>query len=60
MSVPEITSLRIEYQRLKKKLFGDSKFAVPDESPDWKRYDQLFQFFYPQFRTKNFKTPCTK
>lgn len=47
-----------EYDNLKKELFGECKFVVLDQNSDTtKRYNQLLQFFFPQFRTKDFITP---
>ncbi len=51
-------ALLAEYHKLKKELFGTSKFAIVDKSDKrWPRYDQLFQFFYQQFRTQRYVSP---
>lgn len=53
--------LRDEYQELKAELFGHDSFVVEDDSnPKWKRYDQLFAYFNPSFRTDNWVNPLTK
>lgn len=48
-----------EYKELKKKIFGDCKFAIlcDNETEQDKRYNQLHQYFHPQFRTKDFINP---
>ena len=51
--------LRQEFRELQTKIFGISKFVIVQNTPDNKRYDQLFQFFYPEFRTKNYINPLT-
>jgi len=52
--------LNLEYKALKLALFGNNTFVVLDES-DKKviRYNQLFQYFYPNFRTAKFVNPLT-
>jgi hypothetical protein len=50
--------LHAEFMKLKKELFGEDKFVIPDpKNKKWKRYDQLLGFFFPQFRTKGWKDP---
>lgn len=46
-----------EYHALRKKLFGTAMFVVPQKSPDWNRYNQLFQWMYPQYRTSEYVSP---
>lgn len=47
-----------EYHQLKTELFGKDLFVIPESnSSRWDRYNQLFQFFYPQFRSKDFINP---
>lgn len=54
----ELQALLEEFKALKEKLFGKHAFVVLDEDhPDTKRYNQLFQFFYPSFRTKDWVSP---
>lgn len=56
----KMKSLLEEYRQLKAKLFPDNcPFSIvsEDDSKDWKRYNQLFAFFNPTFRTKNWINP---
>jgi len=47
-----------EYMSLKGELFGDSPFVILDDAdPKTTRYNQLFQFFHPEFRTQDWKSP---
>ena len=46
-----------EYRRLRNKLFQGLPFAEEQDTADWRRYNQLFAYFYPQFRTANFVEP---
>ena len=47
-----------EYKALRDKIFGTHTFVVDQpDSKDHKRYNQLFQFFYPPYRTKDFINP---
>lgn len=56
--IEKIKELKQEYEQLKSKLFGNNVFVVLDEdAEDTKRYNQLFQFFFPVYRTKNFISP---
>jgi len=61
----KLNKLLAEYKKLKYEIFGnDAKFAVLDENNPKvkalaKRYDQLFQLFYPQYRTKHWINPLT-
>lgn len=51
-------SLVREYEGLKKELFGECSFIVVDyDDPKQKRYNQLFMWSHPQFRTKDFIDP---
>jgi len=53
-----INALLIEYRQLKAKLFPDNcPFVETEDSPEWERYHQLFRFFYPSFRTKDWINP---
>jgi len=53
----EVEVLYNEFIRLKKAIFGDAIFVVVEETDQQKRYDQLFQYFYPTFRTKQYVSP---
>ena len=56
-----MTNLKVlhnEYAELKGKLFANCMFAADNGSEDWQRYNQLFQFFHPQYRTKEYKSPA--
>lgn len=47
-----------EYKELKKKIFQDCIFViVRDDNEEEKRFNQLHQFFNPQYRTKDFINP---
>lgn len=55
----DLKKINNEYQKLKTELFGNSSFAVYDQNcPKWKRYNQLFQFFHPRYRSKDWVNPC--
>lgn len=57
--------LKKEYEELKTKLFGDglggecAASEYDQNNPDWIRYNQLFGFYKPEFRTKNWIDPTT-
>lgn len=53
----KMAALLVEYKQLRDKLFENLPFAEPEDNEDWRRYDQLFAYFYPQYRTKNWKSP---
>lgn len=59
----KLEALAAEYKKLRYEIFGDdAKFALLDEkSPKVKkmarRYNQLFQFFHPSFRTQGYVSP---
>lgn len=55
----QTNSLRAEFNALREKLFAGHSFVQREKTQDWDRYDQLFAFFNPQFRTKNFTSPIT-
>jgi len=56
----KINALLEEFKQLKQKLFGSAMFVILDEThPDTKRYNQLLQYFYPQYRTSDFVNPLT-
>ena len=57
MKTTNLKKLHQEFTQLKKEIFGNCSFAEVQDTKKQKRYDQLFQFFYPQFRTKNFINP---
>lgn len=47
-----------EYRSLRDKLFQGLPFAEQiDGCPEWDRYNQLFCYFYPQYRTKEWIEP---
>ena len=47
-----------EFKELKESLFGNSTFVVLNQNDaKTQRYNQLLQFFYPSFRTKDFVSP---
>ena len=49
-----------EYKELKNRIFGNFTFVTwDDKDKDMQRYNQLFQFFYPNYRTKNFINPLS-
>jgi len=51
-------SLIREYEGLKRELFQESSFIIVDPcDPKQKRYDQLFQWIRPEFRTCEFIDP---
>jgi len=53
----KLQELEKEFNNLQKRLFGNCKFAIPDNSQDWQRYDQLKAFFHPEFRTESWVNP---
>ena len=53
----KMNELLNEYKKLKEEIFGKSVFVVSGNTEKGKRYNQLFQFFYPQFRTRDFINP---
>lgn len=54
----DMKALLTEFKALKEKLFAGGTFVVMnDDSIETKRYNQLFQFFHPEFRTKQFINP---
>jgi len=57
----KLESLVSEFKKLKHEIFGDHSFVVMEKSAKAKkmarRYDQLFQFFNPSFRTKAYVSP---
>ncbi len=59
----KMEALLAEYKKLKYEIFGDdAKFAMLNEkNPKVKkmarRYDQLFQFFNPEFRNQGYVSP---
>ena len=53
----KMEALLQEYRQLRDKLFAGLPFAEHIDNEDWRRYDQLFAYFYPQYRTKNWKSP---
>ena len=54
-----LNNLHNEYSTLKKELFppGTSFAEVDDHDQKRNRYNQLFQFFYPQYQTSNYVNP---
>ena len=57
----KMIELSKEYSQLKNKIFGNFSFVIwEDKDTDYERYNQLFMFFHPQFRTSDFKNPLTK
>lgn len=47
-----------EYKQLKAEIFGEDTFVIVEETdPKVIRYNQLFQYFHPQFRTKDWVSP---
>lgn len=53
----KLKELHQEYLELKEKTFNGAMFVIAQNNEDSKRYDQLFQFFNPSFRTKSFINP---
>lgn len=53
----KMNELLNEYKQLKEEIFGNNMFIIMGNSEKELRYNQLFQFFYPQFRTKGFINP---
>lgn len=54
----KIKELHSEYVTLKEKIFGKDKFVIAEDTTEQKRYDQLFQYFHPEFRTQDFINPA--
>ena len=58
-----MNALLKEYHQLRDEIFPNgAKFVEIDDNDEemkakHKRYDQLFQYFFPQFRTKSFVNP---
>jgi len=46
-----------EYKELRQKLFHGEKFLKVEDTPEQRRYDQLFKLFHPQYRTRNWVNP---
>ena len=54
----QMRALLIEYKGLRKEIFGDCMFVVLDNTnPKHKRYQQLFSWLFPMFRTKEWINP---
>jgi hypothetical protein len=55
----EFTILLDEFKQLKDEIFAQGDFVVIEDPDDikMKRYNQLLGFFYPQFRTSEWKSP---
>ena len=55
----EFTALISEFTELKSEIFAQGDFVVIEDVEDIKmqRYNQLLGFFYPQFRTTDWKSP---
>jgi hypothetical protein len=54
----EFTNLLNEYKQLKDEVFDGEMFVVLDQDDNKvQRYNQLLGFFYPQFRTSDWKSP---
>jgi hypothetical protein len=55
----EFTILLDEFKQLKNEIFEQGDFVVIEDPDDIKmqRYNQLLGFFYPQFRTSEWKSP---
>lgn len=56
----QMIELLKEFNELKEKIFQGGSFVEVSDTPEQKRYDQLLQFFYPQFRTKEFVSPLSE
>jgi hypothetical protein len=57
--ITPIDPLRQEFDNLKKELFSSSSFIeVDDTCPKQNRYNQLLQYFYPEFRSKDWINPA--
>ena len=51
-------SLIREYEGLKTELFSECSFIIVDhDDPKQKRYNQLFMWIFPQFRTSEYIDP---
>lgn len=54
----KLNGLLEEFKELKQSQFGECSFRVVDNSdPQQKRYNQLFAFFYPEFRWDGWLNP---
>lgn len=53
----KMQNLLQEYRQLRDKLFQGLPFAEVEDTADWRRYNQLFAYFYPQYRTKDWTEP---
>lgn len=55
----ELVDLLDEFKQLKDEIFAQGDFVVIEDVDDVKmqRYNQLLGFFYPQFRTSDWKNP---
>ena len=50
--------LHTEFKALKEELFQGASFAIlDDDDPKVARYQQLLQFFFPCYRTKDYTDP---
>jgi hypothetical protein len=57
-AIKQTLKLKVEYEKLKKELFGNNVFVVlDDQDPKTQRYNQLLGFFFPCYRTKNWQSP---
>ncbi len=55
-----VNQLVREFHQLKADLFVGAAFVVPVKNcAKWARYNQLFQFLYPQYRGANFVNPIS-
>lgn len=60
--IEKMKLLKDEYLKLKYEVFGDNMFVVINRETEEarkqaNRYDQLFQFFYPEYRTTSYVSP---
>jgi len=53
----KLKELHSEYLELKEEIFKGHSFIEVESNASNKRYDQLFAFFHPQFRTKKWINP---
>ena len=54
----KMNDLLNEFKSLKNKLFSDFKFVIFDHNDkSFKRYNQLFMFFYPSYRNNEYINP---
>lgn len=54
----DINFYKVEFESLKRKLFGSNLFVVIDEtSEDAKRYKQLLGLFHPEYRSSDWFDP---